>query len=150
MHWVKTLLIMTGFSEICGVAWLWVTLLHVVLSSLQSASPCTYLWWSQGPGRNKKAQLFKVLGILGLEITSSHLFAKISRSPVQMWGNAISWWKELLGQIMKDVDKDKYGKLDPFIQSIYHTGRQKFSKFFLMSMLYCVRQKVRHEPRGVA
>lgn len=51
---------------------------------------------------------------------------------------------------MKNADKDKDGKLDPFIQSIYHTGKQKFSKFFLMPMLYCVRQKVRHESRGVA
>lgn len=31
---------------------------------------------------------------------------------------------------MKDVAKDKYGKLGPFLQSIYHIGKQKFSKFF--------------------
>ena len=34
--------------------------------------------------KKKKAQLFKALEILGLEITSSHLFAKISKSPVQI------------------------------------------------------------------
>lgn len=32
----------------------------------------------------KKSTIFKALGVLGLEITSSYLFAKISKSPVQI------------------------------------------------------------------
>lgn len=47
------------------------------------AHACTY-GEAKVQGEKKKAQLFKALEILGLEITSSHLFAKISKSPVQI------------------------------------------------------------------